>query len=141
MVAMFESGSMSDALKVVIADDEPDIRDYFRKLLPRLGFTVAATVGNGQELIETCRQERPDFVVTDVKMPVLDGLQAAARVYAEQGIPAVVMTADTIIETLRRAELEHVCGFVGKPIRQDDLRYALDCAMVRCGVQPGANKT
>lgn len=131
---------MAAALRVVVADDEPDIRDYFRKVLPRFGFTVAATVGNGQELIESCRQERPDFVVTDITMPVLDGLEAAARVFAEQGIPAVVMTADTTIETLRRAELEHVCGYVGKPIDQTALRDALDRAAARCAIRPTSDE-
>ena len=65
------------ALRILVADDEPDMRDYFRKVLPRLGHTVVAAAETGAELIAQCRTHRPDLVITDIKMPELDGIDAA----------------------------------------------------------------
>jgi two-component system, response regulator PdtaR len=69
---------MSQALRIAIADDEPDMRDYFQQVLPRLGHTVVAVAQNGRELVELCRTKNPDLVITDIKMPEMDGIDAAS---------------------------------------------------------------
>lgn len=114
------------AKRIVVADDEADIRDYFRKILPRLGFEVAATVRNGRELVASCREERPDLVITDVRMPELDGLRAAAELYEERHVPIVVMSAHDSLESIRQAGTNHIVGFLNKPIRQAELKGVLE---------------
>ena len=69
--------AMSRALRIAVADDEPDMRDYFRTILPRLGHEVVAVAETGRELVEQCRATRPDLVITDIKMPDMDGIDAA----------------------------------------------------------------
>ena len=59
---------MTPSLRIVVADDEPDMRDYFRKILPRLGHTVAAAAATGNDLIAQCRTHQPDMVITDIKI-------------------------------------------------------------------------
>ena len=71
---------MSRALRIAVADDEPDVRDYFRRILPRLGHQVVAVAQTGRELIEQCRAARPDLVITDIKMPDQDGIEAAVAI-------------------------------------------------------------
>jgi two-component system, response regulator PdtaR len=80
-------------LRVVIADDEPDMRDYFRKILPRLGHQVLACAQNGQELIDQCRTFHPDLVITDIKMPDIDGIDAATQIYRDGPIPVILVSA------------------------------------------------
>jgi response regulator NasT len=72
---------MSQPLQIAVADDEPDMRDYFRKILPHLGHAVVAVAENGRELVEQCKALRPDLVITDIKMPDMDGIDAAVRIY------------------------------------------------------------
>ena len=84
---------MSKILRIAVADDEIDIRDYFRKLLPRLGHKVVALASNGRELIEQCRAEHPDLVITDIQMPEVDGDEAARVVFQEHQIPSILMSA------------------------------------------------
>ena len=80
---------MSQSLRVVVADDEPDMRDYFRKGLLRLGHQVVAAAADGRELVEQCRALRPDLVITDIKMPELDGIDAATQIYRERPVPVI----------------------------------------------------
>ena len=60
---------LTRALRIVVADDEVDIRDYLEVLLPRLGHKVVGLAENGQQLVTLCQQEHPDLVITDVMMP------------------------------------------------------------------------
>ena len=65
---------MTQSLRIVIADVEPDMREFLTRMLPRCGHEVVAAAENGVRLVELCRQQRPDLVITDIKMPVLDGI-------------------------------------------------------------------
>jgi response regulator NasT len=122
---------MTESLRIVVADDEPDMRDYFRKILPRLGHTVVAVAQNGHELIEQCRTHRPDLIVTDIKMPDMDGIDAAAAVYEEQPVAIILVSAYHDAELIRRAEADHVMGYLVKPIKQSDLEPAIALAIRR----------
>lgn len=122
---------MSAALRIVFADDEPDMRDYFRKLLPRLGHQVVGEAENGQKLVELCKQLRPDLVITDIKMPDMDGIDAAAEIYKDCPLPVILVSAFHDAELIARAEADHVLGYLVKPIKQTDLAPVIALAMRR----------
>ena len=123
---------MDRPLRIAVADDEPDIRDYFRRMLPRLGHEVVAVAGDGRELVEQCRAACPDLVITDVCMPELDGAEAAEAVCRERPTPFILLSAYFGRSRPRCAEGEHFVGRLGKPIRQADLLALLGLARERC---------
>ena len=122
---------MTASLRIVVADDEPDMRDYFRKILPRLGHTVVAAAETGHELVERCRALHPDLVITDINMPDLDGIDAASQIYQERPVPVILVSAFHDPELIARAEADHVLGYLVKPIKQADLEPAISIAMRR----------
>jgi response regulator NasT len=122
---------MTTPLRIVVADDELDMRDYFRKLLPRLGHTLVAAAETGEELIDLCRAHRPDLVITDIKMPGLDGIDAALKIYDEIPIPIILVSAYSDSQLIERAEADHIMSYLVKPIKQSDLEPAIGLAVRR----------
>jgi response regulator NasT len=122
---------MTQALRIVVADDEPDVRDYYCKILPRLGYTVVAAAATGEELIAQCRAHRPNLVITDIKMPGLDGIDAAKRIYDDMPIPVILVSAYSDPELIERAEADHIMAYLIKPIKQVSLEPAIRLAMHR----------
>jgi AmiR/NasT family two-component response regulator len=122
---------MTSALRIVVADDEPDMRDYYCKVLPRLGHSMVAAAATGEELIALCRTHRPDLVITDIKMPGLDGIDAALRIYEEMPIPFILVSAYSDAKLIERAEADHIMAYLVKPIKQADLGPAVSLAMHR----------
>jgi response regulator NasT len=122
---------MNRSLRIAVADDEPDMRDYFRKILPRLGHQVVSAAETGRELLEQCRQTRPDLVITDIKMPDMDGIDAAVSIYQETPVPVILVSAYHDPELIARAEADHILGYLVKPIKQSDLEPTIALAMRR----------
>lgn len=122
---------MSRALRIAVADDEPDMQDYFRTILPALGHEVVAVAGSGRELVERCRAARPDLVITDIKMPDMDGIAAAAQIYRDAPVPVILVSAHHDPATVLRAEADYVMAYLVKPIKQSDLEPAIAIAMRR----------
>jgi response regulator NasT len=122
---------MNAPLRIVVADDEPDMREYFKKLLPRLGHKVVAEAESGTQLVEFCRQHQPDLVITDIKMPDIDGIDAAIQIYRDRPIPIILVSAYHDAGLIARAEADHIMGYLVKPIKQTDLVPALALAMRR----------
>lgn len=122
---------MNRPLRIIVADDEPDMQEYFRTILPDMGHEVVAVARDGRELIEACRSEKPDLVVTDIKMPGVDGLDAVERICKDSPIPVVLVSALHDVGTLRRAESEYVLAYLVKPIKQADLATAITIATRR----------
>jgi response regulator NasT len=120
-------------LRIAVADDEPDMRLFFRELLPHLGHEVAAEAATGRELIDGCRRARPDLVITDIRMPDMDGLQAAAAVNRETPVPVILVTAHHDADLLARAGAEYVMAYLTKPVKPVDLQAAIRLALVRYG--------
>src|SRR5215475_13172013 len=81
------------AVRILIAEDETIIRLDLRELLEKAGFDVCAEARDGEEAVELARAEQPDLAVLDVKMPKLDGIEAARRILDERPIPIVMLTA------------------------------------------------
>jgi response regulator NasT len=122
---------MNRALRIIVADDEPDMREYFQKCLRRMGHRVVAVAKTGQELVEQCRVLQPDLVITDIKMPDLDGIDAACQLYRERRIPVILVSAYLDPALIERAEADHVQAYLVKPIKQADLEPAIALAMRR----------
>ena len=122
---------MNEPLRIAVADDEPDMRDYFAKILPRLGHQVVAQARDGRELVEQCRAARPDLVITDIKMPEMDGIDAAIALYKDTPLPVVLVSAYHDADLIQRAEADHIMGYLVKPIKQADLGPVIALAMRR----------
>ena len=84
---------MDRHLRIAVADDELDMRDYLQAILPCFGHLVVAVASTGRELVEKCRQERPDLVITDIKMPDMDGIAAAGQICKDFPIPVILVSA------------------------------------------------
>ncbi|MDX2035864.1 MAG: response regulator [Isosphaeraceae bacterium] len=122
---------MSRSLRIVVADDEQDMRDYFRKILPLLGHHVVSAAENGRELVLACKEHKPDLVITDIKMPEMDGIDAAVEIYQEQAIPVILVSAYHTDGLIHRAEADHIMAYLVKPIKQADLEPAIAIACRR----------
>jgi CheY-like chemotaxis protein len=119
---------MNRSLRIAVADDEPDMRDYFSKCLGRLGHKVVAVACTGRELIEQCRATCPDLVITDIKMPEVDGIDAAIQICRDHPIPVILVSAYRDASLLKRAKEDHILDYLVKPIKQVDLERALQKA-------------
>ena len=120
-----------NSLRIAVADDEPDMREYFQKSLLRLGHKVVAVAQNGQELVDQCRAFHPDLVITDIKMPDMDGIEAAVSIYRERPVPVILVSAYHDATLIERAEADHILGYLVKPIKQADLEPVIGLAMRR----------
>ena len=122
---------MTTSLRIAIADDEPDMRDYFEAMLPRLGHTVVSVAKNGRELVEQCKTSQPDLVITDIKMPELDGIDAATQLHQHGPVPVILVSAYHDAGLIERAEMNHLMGYLVKPIKQIDLGPTIANAVSR----------
>lgn len=122
---------MTHSLRIAIADDEPDMRHYLAKMLPRMGHEVVVVATNGRELVEKCRVAQPDLVITDIKMPELDGIQAANQLFRQRPIPVILISAFHDDELIERAESDQVVAYLVKPIKQAQLAPTIAIAVRR----------
>jgi response regulator NasT len=122
---------MSSSLRIAIADDERDMRDYFARILPRLGHEIVAVAQNGRELVERCLATRPDLLILDIRMPEMDGLQALEEICRVQPLPAILVSAYSDQDLVRRAEENCVMAYLVKPVKQAQLAPAIALAMRR----------
>jgi CheY-like chemotaxis protein len=91
--AAIESNPMTKALRIVVADDEPVMLDYFQRMLPWLGYEVVAAAANGRELVELCHEKKPDLIIADVRMPDMDGDVAVQQILQFAPIPFILISA------------------------------------------------
>ena len=122
---------MNESLRIAVADDEVDMRDYFQKILPRMGHEVVSIAQSGTQLVEQCREHHPDLVITDIKMPEMDGIEAATQIYKEQPIPVILVSAYHDQSLIDRVEQDHILAYLVKPIKQADLEAAIAIARRR----------
>jgi response regulator NasT len=117
--------------RVLLAEDETIIRLDLRALLERAQFEVCAEAKNGVEAVELAREHRPDVAIMDVKMPRLDGIEAAKQILDERPIPIVMVTAYGEQDLVARAAEAGVFGYLVKPFREQDLVPAIETARAR----------
>ena len=118
-------------MRILVAEDETIIRLDLRAMLERAGFQVCAEARDGEEAVELARSEQPDVALLDVKMPRLDGIEAARRILEERPLPIVIVTAYGEQELVSRAVEAGVFGYLVKPFRETDLLPAIATARAR----------
>jgi response regulator NasT len=118
-------------VRILVAEDETIIRLDLRELLERAGFEVCAEARDGEEAVALAREHEPDLAIMDVKMPRLDGIEAARRILGERPIPIVMVTAYGQEELVSRAVEAGVFGYLVKPFREQDLLPAIHTARAR----------
>ena len=124
------SGS-TPARRVVVAEDEALIRLDIVEMLRDAGFDVVGEAGDGEEAVRLAQEHRPDLVVMDIKMPVLDGISAAERIAGARIAPVVLLTAFSQRELVERARDAGAMAYVVKPFSAADLLPALEIALSR----------
>jgi two-component system, response regulator PdtaR len=118
-------------MRILIAEDETIIRLDLRKLLEDAGHEVCAEARDGVEAVDLVESHQPDLAILDVKMPRLDGIEAAKRILEERPIPIVMLTAYGQDELVARAVEAGVFGYLVKPFRETDLLPAIATARAR----------
>ena len=117
--------------RVVIADDESIVRTDLKEMLTSLDYLVVGEVGDGRSAVNTARELKPDVVLMDIKMPDMDGIEAAKILTEEQVAPVVLLTAYSQKELVDRAKDAGVVGYLIKPFRESDLMPAIEVAISR----------
>ena len=118
-------------MRILVAEDETIIRLDLRDLLERAGHEVAGEARDGEEAVTLARDLQPDLAIMDVKMPRLDGIEAAKRILDERPLPIVLLTAYDQEELVNRAVEAGVFGYLVKPFREQDLVPAIETARAR----------
>ncbi len=118
-------------LRLVVAEDEALIRMDLAEMLVEAGYDVVGQASNGEQAVTLTRELRPDLVLLDVKMPVLDGISAADMIGSESLAPVVMLTAFSQRELVERATEAGVMAYVVKPFTVADLTPAIDAARSR----------
>jgi response regulator NasT len=117
--------------RVVVAEDETLIRLDLTETLDELGYEVVGEAGDGERAVALAEELRPDLVILDVKMPVLDGISAAQRIAAQRIAPVVILTAFSQRELVERARDAGAMAYLVKPFSSADLLPAIEMALSR----------
>ena len=117
--------------RVLLAEDEALIRLDLKEMLEEEGYTVVGEAADGETAVRLAEELRPDLVVLDVKMPVLDGLAAAERIAAARIAPVVVLTAFSQRDLVERAREAGAMAYLVKPFEKRDLLPAIEMALSR----------
>ncbi|MCL6431222.1 MAG: response regulator [Anaerolineae bacterium] len=118
-------------MRILIADDEGIIRLGLTATLEEMGHEVVAAVSDGTQAVEMARATQPDLVILDIKMPQMDGLDAAEAITAERPVPVIILTAYSSPDLVARAASLAVHAYLTKPVRPIDLAPALEIALAR----------
>jgi AmiR/NasT family two-component response regulator len=122
---------MTHVLRIAVADDEPRMLQFYDMALGQLGYEVVVKAENGRMLLEECRNKHPDLVITDIKMPDMDGLEAVTQLRNEQPIPVILVSAFNDSDYVAKAVRSHVLAYLIKPIKKEDLGPAISLVMQR----------
>jgi response regulator NasT len=118
-------------MRIIFADDDPQIREFYEGLLPAIGHTVLHAAESGAELVQKCQELQPDLVISDIKMPDMDGLDATEKIYKDRPTPIILVSGYHDAELIARAQENHVLSYLVKPITRADLEVAVSLARRR----------
>ncbi|NYF38618.1 response regulator NasT [Streptosporangium sandarakinum] len=122
---------MSTQRRVVIAEDEALIRLDLKEMLEEDGYAVVAEAADGEAAVQLAAEHRPDLVILDVKMPVLDGISAAEQIVARRIAPCLILTAFSQRDLVERARDAGAMAYLVKPFTKSDLVPAIEMAVSR----------
>lgn len=122
---------MLKRLKILLADDEAILRLDLREMLTDAGHEIVGEAANGEEAVRLARELQPEFIIMDVKMPVMDGL-TAAKIISNEGIaPVLLLTAYSQQDIVEKASEAGVIAYLVKPVREEQLFPAMEIAEKR----------
>ena len=116
-------------LRVLIAEDEAVITLALKAMLEKLGCQVVGEAGNGQEALDLARALKPDLAILDIRMPEMDGLEAARLIAGELEIPIILLTAYSEKAYIEQAKAAQVMAYLVKPVEEADLAPAIELAL------------
>ena len=123
---------MSDKpLRILIADDQPIIRLDLKKMLEACGYDVVGEASDGVKAVELARQLKPGVCLFDIKMPELDGIDAAKTVTDEKLSPVLLLTAYSQIDLVSRAKEAGVFSYLVKPFKEADLMPQIEITVAK----------
>ncbi|HZE41774.1 MAG TPA: response regulator [Stackebrandtia sp.] len=127
------TGNAADAAvrRVLIAEDEGLIRLDLAEMLTEEGYEVAAEAADGETAVRLAEEKRPDLVICDIQMPIMDGLQAAEKIVAARIAPVVILTAFSQRDLIERARNAGAMAYLVKPFQKSDLVPAIELSMAR----------
>jgi len=120
-----------ERVRVVIADDESTYCMDLREMLTNLGYLVVGEAGDGRSAVNLARELRPDVVLMDIKMPDMDGIEAAKVLTEERIAPVVLLTAYSQRDLVDRAKEAGVVGYLVKPLQEAELVPAIEITLSR----------
>ncbi len=129
------------ATRVLIAEDEALIRLDLKEMLQEEGFEVVAEVADGASAVRLTRELRPDLVILDVKMPVMDGIQAAEEIAKDRLSAILILTAFSQRELVEKARRAGAMAYLVKPFQKHDLLPAVEIAAGRFREMSGLEET
>ena len=118
--------------RVVIAEDEAIIRLDLKEMLLSAGYEVVGETGRGDEAVRLVDECRPDVAILDIKMPGMDGVQAAREITAKHQVAILVLTAFSQRDLIEEARDAGVAAYLVKPFRRNELLPALENVLARC---------
>lgn len=116
---------------MVIAEDEALIRLDLKEMLEEEGYAVVAEAGDGESAVKLAMEQRPDLVILDVKMPILDGISAAEQIVSQRIAPCLILTAFSQRDLVERARDAGAMAYLVKPFTKSDLVPAIEMAVSR----------
>jgi len=120
-----------DSLRILIADDESIRLLSLRAQLAALGHRVVAEASTGEEAVALAISTQPDLAILDIKMPLVDGIEAAERITQARPIPIILLTAYSEAQLVERAAQANIAAYLMKPVSEEDLLPALTLALIR----------
>jgi len=130
-VSLAEPPVSGTARRVLVAEDEALIRLDLVEMLGEEGYDVVGQAGDGESAVRLARELRPDVVILDVRMPVLDGIAAAEQIVAARLAPVVLLTAFSQRDLVERAREAGVMAYLVKPFQKKDLLPTVEMAVSR----------
>jgi len=129
--AVSDAAAVRSAPRLLIAEDEAIIRLDLKEMLEEEGYAVVGEAADGEAALRLAREQSPDLVIMDVKMPGMDGLTAAGKIVDEQLGAVLILTAFSQRDLVQRAAEAGAMGYLVKPFQKSDLMPAIDIALAR----------
>ncbi|PZG07811.1 response regulator [Micromonospora craterilacus] len=128
---MAETQTDAARRRVLIAEDEALIRLDLAEMLVEEGYEVVGEAGDGETAVRLAEELKPDLVILDIKMPIMDGLAAAERIAGARIAPVIILTAFSQRDLVERARAAGAMAYLVKPFQKSDLVPAVEIALSR----------
>lgn len=119
------------AIRILIAEDNDLVSLTLDEQLKGLGYDVVGIARTGSEAVNLANRLKPDLILMDIRMPEMEGTEAAARIRDQMAVPIIMLTAYTDKDTIRKAEAAGAISYLVKPVNENELPPAINIALAR----------